>query len=281
MFKLRYMEFRSLRFASEKEEGDAAAIITEISDDGSVSFQEDALIFKDGSEISNPHYNMRIVTVTGTIVAKTREALVLAKEKFYRNCDGKTKDRLYYFNGISKYFIKAFSDIPVFSKPQGNSVDFTVNFNCYDFYWYAASLTSIAAYEMTNYIQSDGFSLPLMFSSFVSEANVLNTENFAIFPTVRIRNTGAAAKNAEVTVKNLTSGESIRFSGYNLKSGDVIEIDTLSLKAVSNAESVVNYFNDFSDFCLLPGTNSIKTTLGTDASKIAAEISYYRPFIGV
>ena len=275
---MRQYEFNSIKISSDVGTG---YLLYNTTDTANTEYQEDPYIYTDGSSVSNFHYGMRVVSVEGNIYAETKKELFALKQNLYRRCNGKTIDKLYYSDGYNRYFAYAFADIPTFGAFKGTTVSFTVNFNLYDFYWYMAQATILPVVSKKDYITSDGFSLPLVFTIYDSQQTVENTEEFDIYPVVRVLNNGKSAE-ANISVLNETTGESVSIKGYTLAENDILTFDCLRLTAVNSAgDNILNYCNEFETFCIARGDNLIKGYSNNDEAAVSVSIEYYAPRIGV
>lgn len=275
---MRQYEFNSIKISSELGTG---YLLRNVTDTPTTEYQEDPYIYTDGSCVSNFHYAVRIISVEGELYAETRKDLFKLKQRLYRYCNGKTKDKLYYSDGYKKYFAYAFADIPSFGAFEGMTVSFTVNFNLYDFYWYEADKTILTVNSKTDHITSDSFTLPLMFTSYETQQTVENIEDFNIYPVVRVLNNGEVTE-ADISIINETTGKTITITGYTLAENDVLTLDCLRLTAQNSVgENLLNYCNEFEDFCLIQGSNLIKGYNYNGEAAVSVSVEYYPPRIGV
>lgn len=275
---MRIYEFNGIKISSEADTG---FILYNITDTAETELQEDPYIFKDGSAVSNFHYAPRTLCIEGNIWAENREAVTRLKREMLRRCNGKTKDKLFYTDNGDRFFANAVASIPTFGRFEGNVLPFTVDFTLYDFYWYLADAFCAFIADKTNFITSDSFALPMIFTSYTSRKTVFNNEDFAIYPTVKIQNVGEA-KTADITVLNETTGVELIITGVSLAENDLLTIDCQNLTAQNkNGENLLNFCNEFEDFCLASGDNSIFAVSNNEDGEIRVAIEYFVPLVGV
>ncbi len=275
---MRIYEFNGIKISSEADTG---FILYNITDTAETEFQEDPYIFKDGSAVSNFHYAMRTLCIEGNIWAESREEVTRLKREMLRRCNGKTKDKLFYTDNGERFFAYAVAEIPTFGRFEGNALPFTVNFTLYDFYWYLADAFCVFIADKTNFITSDNFALPMIFTSYTSRQTVCNEEDFSIYPTVKIKNTGAA-KTDDIKVLNETTGVEVVITGVSLVENDLLTIDCQNLTAQNQSgENLLNFCNEFEDFCLASGDNVIFAESNDEDGEIRVAIEYFVPRVGV
>ena len=83
-------------------------------------------------------------------------------------------------------------------------------------------------------------------------------------------------------ILNETTGEYIQLSGATLSPGDIIVIDCENLTAVLNGKTnIINSFNDFESFKIIPGKNVVKGINNNSSSAVNITMEYYKKWIGV
>ena len=244
----------------------------------STTFQKDDLI-TDGSEYSNYRYEPRIVSLRGHILPRKGESVEELRIKLYEKCGGKTAHRLMYSSSTHGYFAEAVADAPVTAKPAGAAAEFNINFTLPGFFWYDEQQTEIAAHTRIKNLPMP-FTLPRSFGSTVSGATIINTNDFDIFPRVKIIS-DSNDKTESLELTNETTGKNITMTSYSITAGTQILIDCQSLTVTAGGVDILDYFNDFSDFALIPGGNQIKCTNNGLNQSLRVAVEFYRPYVGI
>lgn len=283
----KYIEFNGITFGGENWIGKQDSpgkmytpyIITEFHpNEVNTTYQQDDFI-TDGALFSNFRYNARIVSLRGYILPRKGEKLENLRRALYTKLNGKKISKLSYFDGNKKFFCVAFADAPVCANAVKNSVEFNINFTVPDFFWYDSEKTVVAVAERTNLLQTP-FTLPMMFTQRISRATVINENEFEIYPKFNV-----VAKNiteaGSLYIINHTTGEQVVLSGLSVEDGTQIVVDCKELTATINGESVINYFNDFSDFTLIPGINDLECIDSNEKRETVVTLEYYKPYVGI
>lgn len=244
----------------------------------SVSYQTDLALNSDGALFSNFRYNERAVALQGHIVGADETRLQEAKELLFAKCNGKTKATLFYFNGFKLYRAEAFSSVPALSEKRGLCYEFNINFTLPCFYWEEAEKTVFPLFKRNNEI-TENFTLPCVFTSRTTGNEIINDTDFDIFPTVEFLVNDTTDFN--LIIKNETTGATIELENYSLTKNDKILIDTEKITAEKNGVSILNSFNDFTDFCLTAGRNEITVTNGGESLNASVFIYFNKKMIGV
>lgn len=249
-------------------------------DEVETSYQQDDLI-TDGAVFSNFRYGARLVSLRGYILPRRGENLAELRQRLYTKLNGKKTSRLRYFDGTREFFCSAFGTAPVCAAPKGQTVEFNINFTVPDFFWYESKKTVLAVASVEKKL-STPFTLPMSFSSRTARSSISNENEFEIYPKLTF-----IAKNVteagSIFIRNLTTGSEIVLSGIEIPDGTQIEIDCATLTAINaeSGESIINSFNDFSDFALAPGENLIECTDTNGNAETCVSVEYYKPFVGV
>lgn len=276
---MRYIEFNGIKFTSESDTNYIYNYFNP--NDGDTNYQSDIPLGYDGEIISNITYNSRVVNVQGNIWGNTEQELYEARQKLFNKCNGKTKGILTYFDGFKLYRASAVSSIPSCGDCRELSCTFNVNFTLYNFFWEDADLSVFKTYLRTNNVTTS-FTLPCVFTSRVTEDTIINDTDFDIYPTIIIK-----ANNVDnsqcIKITNRTTNEDIIISGYNISQGEIITIDCEKYTTVNtNGANLINYFNDFENWCIVKGTNIIKIENTNNLlSGIEIKIQYRKKYIGV
>ena len=240
--------------------------------------QKDDLII-DGAVYSNFRYDARVISLTGHILPRRGESAEELRQKLYAEINGKRQSELIYYSGDKKYVCDAFGDAPVCAKPIKQTVAFNINFTAPAGVWYEYTVTEIPVATRTPNL-STPFTLPRAFSLRISDAKIYNDNKFEIFPTVTVISNSVTADGG-LTVENLTTDTKIILSGYAVERDTKIEIDCKNMTAKCGDKNAINYFNDFSDFALVPGENHIKAYDSNNDSKFRVAIEFRKPYVGI
>lgn len=244
----------------------------------SVAYQTDLALNTDGALFSNFRYNERAVSLQGHIVGVDEKQLQEAKELLFTKCNGKTKATLFYFNGFKLYRAEAFSSAPTLSEKRGLCYEFNLNFILPKFYWEENEKTVFPLFKRQNEITTD-ITLPCVFTSRTTGNEILNDTDFEIFPIIEFLANDTT--NFNLIIKNETTGATIELENYLLTKGDKILIDTEKIKAELNGVSILNSFNDFTDFSLKSGNNEISVTNGGESLNASVLLYFNKKMIGV
>lgn len=283
----KYIEFNGITFGGEnwinKPDGTGKMytpyIITEFHpNEVNASYQQDDFI-TDGAVFSNFRYNARIVSLKGHILPRKGEKIETLRQHLYKKLNGKKKTKLAYYDGRKKYFCIAFADAPVCANVVKQSIEFNINFTIPDFFWYDNEKISVAVGETVKLLQTP-FTLPMMFSQRTSEATIKNENEFEIYPvfTVAAKN---ITKDGSIYIKNHTTGQQVILTGLDVEDDKQIVIDCKKLTATIDGASIINYFNDFSDFSLVPGLNVLECVDSNDNRETIVALEYYEPYVGI
>lgn len=244
------------------------------------AYQQDDLI-TDGAVFSNFRYGARLVSLRGYILPRRGETAAELRQRLYTKLNGKKTSRLKYFDGAREFFCSAIASAPVCAAPKGQTVEFNINFTVPDFFWYESKKTVIAVATIEKQL-STPFTLPACFGRRTASASISNETELDIYPklTFIVKNVTEAGS---VFIRNLTTGREIVLSGISLPDGAQIEIDCASLTAINaeSGESIINSFNDFSDFALVPGENLIECTDTNGNAETCVSVEYYKQYVGV
>lgn len=280
---IKYIEFNGITFGRRNYIKINGAdfytpfIISEFDPNGGETAYQRTDLIGDGAVYSNFRYNPRIVSLKGYILPKKGERIEDLRCKLASLVNGKTVDKLTYFDGENSFFCECFGDIPVFSKPVKESVLFNINFTVPDFFWYSSELTSIPVSQRVKNI-TNPFTLPRVFTIKTANAAVYNHNDFNIYPIIKII-ANEMTSTVSLVILNDTTGEKITLSQYAVSAGEAITIDLKSLTADVGGVSVINYFNDFSDFAIIPGNNLLKVTDSNGNSKITVAVEFNRQYV--
>jgi hypothetical protein len=283
----RYIEFNGITFGSknwiDKQDGAGKIytpyIITEFHpNEVNTSYQQDNFI-TDGALFSNFRYEARIVSLRGYILPRKGDKIEELRQRLYTKLNGKKSTELVYFDGKKKFFCMAFADAPVCANAVKNSVEFNINFTVPDFFWHDSQKTVIAVGERTKLLKTP-FTIPMMFAQRISKATVENENEFEIYPrfTIIAKN---ITEDGSIYITNHTTSQQIVLSGLAIEDDSQIVVDCKKLTATVNNESIINNFNDFSDFSLVPGLNTLECIDSNGNRETIVSLEYYRPYIGV
>lgn len=283
----KYIEFNGITFGGkswvDKKDGAGKVytpyIITEFHpNEINTTYQQDDFI-TDGALFSNFRYNARIVSLRGHILSRKGEKLEDLRRLLYTKLNGKKNSKLLYFDGNKKFFCTAFADAPVCANAVKNSVEFNINFTIPDFFWYDNEKTVIAVAKRTNLLASP-FTLPMMFTQRISQAIIENENEFEIYPQFIIV-AKDITEDGSVYITNNITGKKIILSGLAIEDGTKIVVDCKKMTAMINNESIINHFNDFSDFSLVPGLNDLECIDTNENRETSVAIEYYKPYVGI
>ena len=279
----KYIEFNGITFGGkswiDKQDGAGRIytpyIITEFHpNEVNTTYQQDDFI-TDGALFSNFRYNARIVSLRGYILPRKDDKIEELRQQLYTKLNGKKNTKLVYFDGRKKFFCMAFADAPVCANTVKNSVEFNINFTVPDFFWYDSEQTVVAVAERKNLIKSP-FALPMMFSQRISRVTIKNENEFGIYPKITF-----VTEAGSVYIINHTTGEQIVLSGLSVEDGMEIVIDCKELTATVNGENIINNFNDFSDFAIVPGLNDLECIDSNENRETVIALKYYKPYVGI
>lgn len=237
----------------------------------------------DGEEYSNITFQPRKIEIHGTILAKNKYELSELKQRLSKACNPRLERDVYYFDGIQKYYARVVPDcLPEYGGRIKNS--WFVNFSIYliipGFWWYAAECTNISIAKRVDTI-STSFTLPCTFTERTSEAAINNDTDFEIYPEIIIKS-NISSSSATLKIVNETIGETIILSGYEISQNETITINCDLYTAYNqDGENLINYFNDFEAWCIIPGENTIKGLVVDNLSGIDMYIKYKKRYLGV
>ena len=160
-----------------------------------------------------------------------------------------------------------------------NTVEFNINFTAPAFFWYAADEEEYTIYGRSKNI-TNPFTLPCMFGETTAGADFENQNEFDIYPVVRIIS-DANETTSSFLITNETTGEKIEMTGYSVPKGKMVEVDCYGLRATADGTDVLNYFNDFSGFRLIPGLNVIKCEQNGTNQRLRAAFVCSIPYVGI
>ena len=248
--------------------------------DGNTRYQEYENINFDGSSIYNIHYNTRVVIISGHIVGDNEADLIEAKQELFRICNAKSKDKLFYSNGYSEYFIDAIANLPTLGKQNGYAIPFSLAFDCYNFYWYEKELTSVPVISRQDLVTTS-FTLPCVFTSRINEGNIYNNNLFEEYPLIKIYG-GADGGVNNIVITNNSTTQVIEFN-YTISAEEIITIDCANVKVYNDkGENLINYISDdFAEFVLAIGNNYVTATCDVGQTQVAVNFEYHKKLIGV
>ena len=234
----------------------------------------------DGEIISNITYNSRVVNVKGNIWGNTEQELYNARQELFNKCNGKTKGILTYFDGFKLYRANAVASVPSCGDYRELLCTFNVNFTLYNFFWENAEISVYDIFSRKDNITTS-FTLPCVFTSRTAENTIVNNTDFNIYPIITIK-ANSVDNSQPIKIINSTTGEKISISGYNISVGEIITIDCEKYTAQNNSGvNLINYFNDFENWCIVKGTNTIKGINNNSSSSIDIKIQYRKKYVGV
>ncbi len=283
----KYIEFNGITFGGEnwinKHDGTGKMytpyIITEFHpNEVNASYQQDDFI-TDGALFSNFRYNARIVSLKGYILPRGIEDIEELRKKLYRKLNGKKNEKLTYYDGHKKYFCIAFADAPVCANAVKKSIEFNINFTIPDFFWYDNEKISLPVGKTTKLLQTS-FSLPMMFGQRISEATIKNDNEFEIYPVLTFVAKNIT-KDGSIYIKNQTTGQQVILTGLDVYDSKQIVVDCKKMTATMDGVNVINYFNDFSDFSLVPGLNVLECVDSNGNRETMVAVEYYQPYVGI
>ena len=88
-------------------------------------------------------------------------------------------------------------------------------------------------------------------------------------------------EDGTIHITNHTTDKEIVLSGLTIEDGKKIVVDCKKLTATVEGENVINYFNDFSDFSLIPGENNLECIDSNGRKETLIEIEFYKPYVGI
>jgi hypothetical protein len=148
-----------------------------------------------------------------------------------------------------------------------------------DFYENEVAIAKRAnATSLTN----GNFTLPLVFTSFTTEATVELYGDLNIYPQIEIKNNGGNQNAGLILIENLTTDKFIAIN-YAIKKDEIILFDLANRKITSDQSGniIKNITDDtiLSDFKLEKGVNQIKVSTTYPAPTFWASIKWYAQFL--
>lgn len=211
-------------------------------------------------------------------LSETRDtkALIMA-------CYPKKEQTAVFFDGIRKYKAAVYADkLPEFGKRSFSAywnIPFVVSLTLPKFYWTDFEATNIPIFSRKDEFETS-FTLPCAFTSRTSCAEIDNTSGFDFYPVIRIT-AEENVTNGKMKIVNETTGEYIGLDGFSLEKGKIIVIDCENYTATLDGENIINSLNDFENFKIIPGENSVKCVCNDELTTLNATIEYYKKWIGV
>lgn len=272
--KHRWFSFKNIKIASY---GDY--ILTGVSnlETGSASCRKINYIDTDGSAYKDIWYNERLFEISGIIKAYDEKTMVKLKRKLIQACSLKESFRIKYFNREETYSAECYFDkLPTFGTRQQWFLPFKLYLTIPGFYWQSAGMHSKRILKYTDKVISE-FTLPCVFTSFESLANVSNSGDVDTYPILTIT-CEAPGKSSTISITNKTTGQTIKLD-YQTSDKEVITIDTLNQTATSNLKNNItrHITIDSEFFSLNPGNNVIECISAGNM----ISVQYYENFLGV
>lgn len=260
-------------------------VFSDISDigGGNVRRTEHKYINSDGSEFENIFFEARSFDITGYILATSPDRLDELKQALIMACYPKKEQTAVFFDGIRKYKAAVYADkLPEFGKRSFSAywnIPFVVSLTLPKFYWTDFEATNIPIFSRKDEFETS-FTLPCAFTSRTSCAEIDNTSGFDFYPVIRIT-AEENVTNGKMKIVNETTGEYIGLDGFSLEKGKIIVIDCENYTATLDGENIINSLNDFENFKIIPGENSVKCVCNDELTTLNATIEYYKKWIGV
>lgn len=229
----------------------------------------------DGETLLSTLYGARVVTLTGHIIADSYEDMHKDRRALCACCDGKTEYTLIYDTGFEIYTAPAVADIPKFSRPEGTSIEFTINFNMFGFFWLSEDMTFTSQIRCP--LIKDSFTLPAVFST-LSEDDRLNNYGDAPCPFIA-EIFVLTAGNTEITLENSATGKKITVT-HDFTAGDILTIDTGKCTVTSAIDgNLINYVSADSEFFTMCKGNNVMAASGQN--DVCMRIKYNIRYTGV
>lgn len=249
-----------------------------IPNEGNVEAQTDIAVLKDGAIYSNFRYTERMVILKGHILGKDEKDLTDNKQLLFIKCNGKTQADIFFFDGYNEYKAQAVASVPTLSERKSLCYEFSVTFTLPYFYWEEANETVVPLFQRKNEVTGT-FTLPCVFTSRTAGNIYFNETDFAVYPKIEF----VAEETAEykLIIENETTGATVELLDYPVNEGDVIAVDFDKMTATHNDCDIINFFNDFSDFCLISGKNEISITNGGIKANSTALIKFHKKMVGI
>lgn len=119
--------------------------------------------------------------------------------------------------------------------------------------------TETSLYSLKNLVTTT-FTLPCVFTTRLSEADIVNKGDKEVYPTLIIENMGAAGSSGGLEIQNTTTGAVIKLD-YNTLNGEVITVDLARRRVSSSAggyiTNTISNDTDLSKFYLTVGDNHL------------------------
>ena len=248
---------------------------------GSTDVKTVKIIGENGKRVTDSTYNAREVTAKGVIVAHSVNELAELRRRLCVACDGKTEDFLYYDIGDAHYKTPAIAEIPTFGGIKGLTLEFSLSFKMYRFFWYNATEKITPIYKIIPHV-STPFTLPMVLSSRIDGNTLSNSGDVPTPFILSIFVNGLAPTAGGIHIRNATTGEILKIN-YIASVGETIVIDTEEMTATSDKNgNVIRYIDRTSNFFNIPVGESEIKTINTDTdTAIIANVSYYERYIGV
>ncbi|MBP2116587.1 hypothetical protein J2Z45_000135 [Cohnella lubricantis] len=234
--------------------------------------------YQDGSSVVAVQMPNRLVTLTGTVMAGSREEMYELRRRLSRVLNPKLgAGRLVYENDYRSYAADAIPDeAPVFTNRFSNHHGFTASFTCPDPFWRDVEEATKDLKSLTG-----GLTFPLKLGTrfaLIGYRGVFENEGDVETP-IRIRYTGPAVNPV---VENETTGEYIKIN-TTLAATDVLEITTafgrkrVEVVAADGSRTNVFHWIDLGStfFGLQPGENILKYSSDNAEDDISTVTVYW------
>lgn len=234
--------------------------------------------YQDGSSFSDVHLTERVVTLTGAVMAKTREEMYVLRRKLAQILSPKLgRGRLIYTNDSRSYMIRAIpEESPVFKERHANNQLFIASFYCPNPYWMDENET-VKALKF----EEGGFSFPLRLATHFAFSSYrgIFTNSGDVETSVQVQYQGPAVNPIVI---NETTGEFIKVN-YELSETDVLHINTAfgnkRVEVVNEDGTRTNVFHwidlDSIFFQLAPGKNTLRYDSDFEADRERAKVTIY------
>lgn len=233
--------------------------------------------YQDGSTLVGVTMEDRLVSITGAIMATTREEMYQLRRRLTQILNSKSAGKLIYTNDAHTYVIDAVPDgSPAFGDRHANNQLFAANFICPDPFW-----TDENEIVKALKFEEGGLTFPLRLSTMFafSAYRGIFTNSGDVDTPVTVHYRGPA-KNP--LVMNETTGEFIKVN-YDLTDEDVLEISTAfgrkRVEVVNDDGTRTNVFHwidlDSTFFQLVPGENMLRYDSDEEADRERANVTVY------
>ena len=272
--KCRWFKFKNLKISSV---GDYILQGVSNLETGTATKREVTYIDYDGCDIKDIYYSKRMFEISGFIKADDEQTMVSLKRRLISACSLKESFRIKYFNRERIYSAECYFDrLPTFGIRTKWLLPFKLYVTIPGFFWQSAVAHKVNLFRYSDEV-IDTFTLPCVFTSMVSSAEVVNSGDEKSYPifTVSCQDDNSGST---IIISNSTAGKTIKLN-YKTRKNEIVKIDTFNQIVTSNINgNITRYVTlDSKFFALEKGVNH----LNCNCVGNIVTFEFYENFLGV